>query len=137
MKTITEPSAVDILRNYNNPNSPDFGDAQQIYADLCDHFEGGAIGQVTITELETQLTTLRLNKSWTKSVSHFVHFVAGKIKDHKDLTNSNHDDHYYVEKLNATFEEHKDMSALIQTLKSQRSMLERNGITLQPISYES
>eukprot|EP00977_Amphora_coffeiformis_P026809 scaffold30514_cov122-Amphora_coffeaeformis.AAC.1 len=66
-KTITEPSAVDILRNYSNPNSPDFGDAQQIYADLCDHFEGGAIGQVTITELETQLTTLRLNKSWTKS----------------------------------------------------------------------
>eukprot|EP00977_Amphora_coffeiformis_P022638 scaffold11140_cov114-Amphora_coffeaeformis.AAC.2 len=52
-KTITEPSAVDILRNYSNPNSPDFGDAQQIYADLCDHFEGGAIGQVTITELET------------------------------------------------------------------------------------
>eukprot|EP00977_Amphora_coffeiformis_P014829 scaffold4230_cov91-Amphora_coffeaeformis.AAC.1 len=48
-KTITEPSAVDILRNYSNPNSPDFGDAQQIYADLCDHFEGGAIGQVTIT----------------------------------------------------------------------------------------
>eukprot|EP00977_Amphora_coffeiformis_P010304 scaffold2387_cov106-Amphora_coffeaeformis.AAC.6 len=136
-KTITEPSAVDILRNYSNPNSPDFGDAQQIYADLCDHFEGGAIGQVTITELETQLTTLHLNKSWTKSVSHFVHFVAGKIKDHKDLTNSNHDDHYYVKKLNATFEEHKDMSANIQTLKSQRSMLERNGITLQPISYES
>eukprot|EP00977_Amphora_coffeiformis_P027088 scaffold33248_cov191-Amphora_coffeaeformis.AAC.1 len=29
------------------------------------------------------------------------------------------------------------MSAHIQTLKSQRSMLERNGITLQPISYES
>eukprot|EP00977_Amphora_coffeiformis_P010804 scaffold2529_cov147-Amphora_coffeaeformis.AAC.1 len=136
-KTITEPSAVDILRNYSNPNSPDFGDAQQIYADLCDHFEGGAIGQVTIMELETQLTTLHLNKSWTKSVSHFVHFVAGKIKDHKDLTNSNHDDHYYVEKLNATFEEHKDMSAHIQTLKSQRSMLEHNGITLQPISYES
>eukprot|EP00977_Amphora_coffeiformis_P020515 scaffold8326_cov140-Amphora_coffeaeformis.AAC.4 len=103
---ITEPSTVDILRNHSNPNSPFFGDAQQIYADLCDHFEGGAIGQVTITELETQLTTLRLNKSWTKSVSHFVHFVAGKIKDHKDLTNSNHDDHYYVEKLNATFEEH-------------------------------
>eukprot|EP00977_Amphora_coffeiformis_P014946 scaffold4265_cov127-Amphora_coffeaeformis.AAC.1 len=66
-KTITEPSAVDILRNYSNPNSPDFGDAQQIYADLCDRFEGGTIGQVTITELETQLTTLRLNKLWTKS----------------------------------------------------------------------
>eukprot|EP00977_Amphora_coffeiformis_P022972 scaffold11999_cov99-Amphora_coffeaeformis.AAC.1 len=66
-KTITEPSAVDILQNYSNPNSPDFGDAQQIYADLCNHFEGGAIGQVTITELETQLTTLHLNKSWTKS----------------------------------------------------------------------
>eukprot|EP00977_Amphora_coffeiformis_P025999 scaffold23548_cov99-Amphora_coffeaeformis.AAC.1 len=29
------------------------------------------------------------------------------------------------------------MSAHIQTLKSQRSMLERNGIALQPISYES
>eukprot|EP00977_Amphora_coffeiformis_P013324 scaffold3453_cov107-Amphora_coffeaeformis.AAC.1 len=29
------------------------------------------------------------------------------------------------------------MSAHIQTLKSQRSMLERNGITLQPIGYES
>eukprot|EP00977_Amphora_coffeiformis_P021643 scaffold9661_cov98-Amphora_coffeaeformis.AAC.1 len=77
---ITEPSAVDILRNYSNPNSPDFGDAQQIYADLCDHFEGGAIGQVTITELETQLTTLRLNKSWTKSVSHFVPLSQGKSR---------------------------------------------------------
>eukprot|EP00977_Amphora_coffeiformis_P022897 scaffold11733_cov150-Amphora_coffeaeformis.AAC.1 len=128
-KTITEPSAVDILRNYSNPNSPDFGDAQQIYADLCDHFEGGAIGQVTITELETQLTTLHLNKSWTKSVSHFVHFVTGKIKDHKDLTNSNHDDHYYVKKLNATFEEHKDMKSTVD-VGTQRNYL-------QPISYES
>ncbi len=136
-KVVTEPSAVDILRNYSDPSDSKFGDSQMLYADLCDHFEGGAIGQVTVSQLETQLTTMRLNRSWSKSVTQFVNSVASKIKDHKELTNNSHGELYYIEKLNTTFEEHRDMNAHIQTLKSQRATLERAGVSLQAETYES
>ena len=65
-KVITEPSAVEILREYCNLQSSKFGDAQSAYANLSDHFSGGAIAYMTVTQLETKLSTMRLNRQWNK-----------------------------------------------------------------------
>ena len=136
-KTLTEPKAQDILRKYSNPRQPTFGDAQSVYADLVDHFEGGAVGRVSVNSLETKLTTIRLNKTWTKSVSSFVTHVSGLIQTHKDLTQGVHDDNYYIEKLNATFEEHKDMNSQIKTLETQENVLQRRlGHHVPPKTYD-
>ena len=135
-KALTEPKAQDILRKYTNPKSADFGDAQSIYADLVDYYEGGAQGRVSVTQLEVKLTVLRLNKTWTKSISAFVTHVSGLIQTHKDLTDNKHDDNYYMEKLNATFEEHQGMRAHIKSLEAQEGvLLRRLGKAVKPKTY--
>ncbi len=136
-KVLTESKAADILRKYSNPKDTNFGDAQSIYADLLDHYEGGAQGRATISSIETKLTTVRLNKTWTKSVSAFVTYVSGLISTHKELTNGLHGDAYYIEKLNNTFEEHSGMSSHIKTLETQEAVIERRlGATMRAKTYE-
>ena len=138
-KVLTEGKAADILRNYSNPtDKTKFGDAQAIYSDLCDHFDGGAQARVSAQTLEVQLTTMRLNKTWTKSVRAFVNKVAHVIRDHKEATNNVHDELYYIEKLNTTFSEHNDMQRHIQSMETQEAMLTRRmGGALLPHTYES
>ena len=60
-----------------------FGDAQKIYANFCDFCEGGAVTRVSAATLESRLTNVRLNKTWTKTVSAFVTTVLHLIRDHK------------------------------------------------------
>ena len=124
-KVITELSVVDILREYCNLQSSKFGDAQSAYANLCDHFSGGEITHVTVTQLETKLTTMRLNRQWNKTVTAFVTHISQLIRDHCELTNGLNGDEYYIEKLPAMFEEHKDMLSHLQTLDSQEKIIQR------------
>ena len=118
-RVITEPSAVNILQNYSNPDRAHFGDAQQAYANMCDHFSSEAMAQVTIPGIETKLTTMRLDKHWNKLVTVFVNQVSQLIKDHMELTRRTHADSYYIEKLKATFEEHNNMSQHLATIDTQ------------------
>jgi hypothetical protein len=125
-KTLMEGKSADILREYSDPrDKTKFGDAQKIYADLCDFFEGGAMTRVSAATLESKLTNMRLNKQWTKTVSTFVTTVSHLIRDHKEVTQGIHTDEYYIKNLNATFLEHKDMAAHIQTMETQDAMLLR------------
>jgi hypothetical protein len=140
-KCLTEGKAVDILRNYSNPKDTNFGDAQAIYSDLCDYFEGGAQARVSAASLETQLTTIRLNRQWTKTVRAFVTKVSHLIRDHKEITKRSHDDKYYIEKLKNTFSEHKDMASHLRTLETQDAMFTRrfgavNGAMVADMTYE-
>ena len=136
-KHLTEPKAQDILRKYSNPKSSNFGDAQSIYAELVDHYEGGATGRVSVNSIETKLTTIRLNKTWTKSVSSFVTHVSGLIQTHKDLTDNLHGDSYYIEKLNNTFQEHQGMNSHIKTLETQENvLLRRLGQKVRAKTYD-
>ena len=53
-KTLVEGKAADILREYSDPrDKAKFGDAQKIYADLCDFHEGGAMTCVSAATLES------------------------------------------------------------------------------------
>ena len=137
-KTLVEPKAADILRNYSNLEDREkFGDSQAIYSDLCDHFDGGAQARVSAAALEKQLTTIRLDRNWSKSTINFVNKASHLIRDHKEATKNVHDDEYYIEKLKNTFSEHKDMSAQLQTLETQEAMLVRRcGGNLAPRTYE-
>jgi hypothetical protein len=79
-KTLMEGKLADILCKYSDPcDKTKFGDAQKIYADLCDFFEGGAMTRVSAATLESKLTNMRLNKQWTKTVSTFVTTVLHLI----------------------------------------------------------
>ena len=137
-KVLIEAKSAQILREYSTLGKPNFGDAQSLYSDLCDHFEGGAQARVSAASLETQLTMLRLNRQWTKTVTAFVNKVSHVIRDHKEATHDIHDDAYYIEKINTTFSEHKDMAAHIQTLETQDAMITRRwGTAIEPRTYES
>ena len=80
---------------------------------------------------------MRLNKMWTKTLSTFVTTVSHLICDHKEATQGIHTDDYYIKKLNATFFEHKDMAAHIQTMGTQDAMLSQwLGTTIAPCTYD-
>ena len=72
--------------------------------------------------LESCLTNMRLKKMWTKTVLMFVTVVLHLMCDHKEATQGIHADDYHIEKLNATFFEHKDMAAHVQTLETKDAM---------------
>ena len=123
-KTLVEGKAADILREYLDPQDrTKFGDAQKIYANLCNFYKGGAMTRVSAATLESRLANMWLNKMWTKTVSTFATTVSHLIRDHKEATQGIHTDDCYIEKLNATFFEHKDMAAHIQTMEMQDAML--------------
>ena len=98
----------------------------------------GPLQCVTLNSLGTKLTTIGLHKHWNKTVTAFVNHVAHLIKDHKDLSDNMHQDSYYIEKLNATFDEHRDMSQHIQKLKTQEDILQRRlGTAFAKNTYNS
>ena len=74
-------------------------------------------------DIEKKLLTMRLNRDCPKTVTAFVNHVATLVHDHKDAASDIHNKECCIEKLNATLQEHKDMAAHIQTLKTQHSML--------------
>jgi hypothetical protein len=78
-KVLIEGCASDILRNYSKLGSQNFGDTQQVYSNLLDHFEDDNMAHVSAQALEQQLTMMRLNCSWTKTVTAFVNKVAHVI----------------------------------------------------------
>ena len=137
-KTLVEGKAANILREHLDPlDKMKFGDTQKIHANLCDFCKGGAMTRVSAAVLESRLTNVRLNETWTKTVSAFVTAVSHLIRDHKEATQGIHTDGYYIEKLNAMFFEHKDMAAHIQTMETQDAMLSRRlGTTIAPCTYE-
>ena len=138
-KVLTEGKAADILRNYSDPaDKTKFGDAQSIYSELCDHFEGGAQARVSAKTLETELTNTRLRSNeWDKSIRAFVNKIAHLIRDHKEATHGIHDDTYYIEKLNNTMSEHRDMSTHIQNIEIQNSLMDvRFGTHANPLTYD-
>ena len=80
-KTLVEGKAANILCEYSDPqDKAKFGDAQKIYADLCNFCKGGAMTHVSAAMLESCLTNVRLNKMWTKTVSTFVTTVLHVIR---------------------------------------------------------
>jgi hypothetical protein len=80
---------------------------------------------------------MRLNRSWTKTVTAFVKKVAHVIRDHKEATQNKQSDDYYLEKLNNTMSEHRDMQAHIQTLDTQDLMLSCRMVgNLAPRTYD-
>jgi hypothetical protein len=80
---------------------------------------------------------MHLNCSWTKSITTFVNKVAHVIRDHKEATQNKQSDDYYLEKLNNTMSEHRDMQAHIQTLDTQDLMLSRRMVgNLAPRTYD-
>ena len=125
-KTLVEGKVANILHEYLDPqDKTKFGDAQKIYADLCNFYEGGAMTCVSAAMLESRLTNMWLNITWTKTVSTFLITVLHLIWDHKEVTQGIHADNHCIKKLNATFFEHKDMAAHIQTVETQDGMLLR------------
>ena len=71
---------------------------------------------VSAATLESCLTNMRLKKMWTKTVLMFVTAVLHLMCDHKEAMQGIHADDCHIEKLNATFFEHKDMAAHVETV---------------------
>ena len=103
---------------------------------------------MTVVSLNTKLTNMRLNRDWSKTVLAFVNEVSKLVKDHRELTNNVNGDEYYIEKVKATFSEHKDIGGHIKSMDTQESLMERRfqaafqGIgghfgPLPPMSYET
>ena len=123
-KMLVEGKATDVLQECLDPyNKMKFGDAQKICADLCDFHEGSAMTWVNTATLESPLTNVHLNKTWTKTASAFVTAVLHLIWDHKEAMQGIHTGNHCIEKLNATFFEHKDMAAHIWMMETQDTVL--------------
>ena len=117
---------VDILREYCNPQSLKFGNAQSAYPDLCNHFSGRATAHVMVTQLEMKLTTMWLNCQWNKMVTAFVTHISQLIHDHCELTNRSNGDEYYIGEAMCYIQraqEHAELSTDIRFPRKDDSMM--------------
>ena len=81
---LIEGKAVDVLQEHPDPcNETKFGVAQKVHANLCNFCEGGAMTHVSMAVLESHLTCVHLDKTWTKTVTAFVTVALHLIWDHK------------------------------------------------------
>ena len=122
-KTPLKGKAADFLQECSDPAKPTFSGAQVICADLVNHFKDGANARMGAHDIEKKLLTMHLNCEHTKTVTAFVNQVATLAHDCEDALNNIHDEECHIEKLDAAFQEHKDMLAHIQALETQGSML--------------
>jgi hypothetical protein len=131
-KTLIEPSASEILRRYSDMNLTDYGNAQMLFADLCTTISEGVVGKLTVKELERNITKLRLNKDWTKSVTAFVTHISHLLSDHlgmnpRPLSGAHlYTDEWYIDKLNDTFSEHTEMRGFIQSIQLTNATVARS-----------
>ena len=118
-ETLVEGKTVNVLCEFLDPRDKmKFGDAQKICTDLCNFCEGCYMTCVSAAMLESCLKNVCLNKMWTKTVSTFAMTVLHLIWDHKEATQGIHTDDCHIEKLKATFFNHKDMPAHIQIMET-------------------
>ena len=70
--TLIESSSADIVRRYSNLRTTSFGNAQNLYKDLKEHFTEGVHGKARIESLEKDIDELCLDNKWNKTVVSFV-----------------------------------------------------------------
>ena len=78
---VKETTGVSIVRNYSIRNTPDEGDGQKLYAELCNKFGSGIVAYNTRTTLEEDLMSMRLNKDYNKPICTFLASFQNRIQD--------------------------------------------------------
>ena len=74
--TLKETSAAELLRQHSVPGTPDYGNAQLLYRKLHLLFQEGVNAQLEMERLETEMSNLNLDHTWTKKVETFVNAIA-------------------------------------------------------------
>ena len=95
--SLLEAKASNLVRHYlGKAAGSKEGDAQSLYQDLLFLFEQGIAAQTNHVNLEQQLLTLCLDRSWTKSIvsflTHFLHLLEELKELHEPNDFTSYDD---------------------------------------------
>ena len=63
-------------------------DAQKVYANLVDVYEEDILASLVASDLRSQITVLRLDDKWKKSIGTFLQFWISKILELEQIEDS-------------------------------------------------
>ena len=80
------PQAAEIVRKYSGSLAgPDKGDAQKLHAELVQKMSSGMAAKTTPDQLQTKLTSLRLNNTWNNGINAFLTHFSHVLCDLQEL----------------------------------------------------
>ena len=83
---LLESGSQQIVRRYSNKDDlTTFGHAQHLYRDLIAHFQDGVAASTSLDTLEREISGLRLDKKWNKTLEAFLLLADHKLRDHQGL----------------------------------------------------
>ena len=144
-RTLKEPSAAGILRNYTGKSAgSNEGNAQSLYRDLVKLMEGGMAARTARTKLEGDINRLRLDKNWNKPIVSFLVHFSHKLNDLRELREptdtTSYGDVWSIAAVDTCLSTHPAMNSHVNTLKSSRDTLETTfasqGTILKPMTFE-
>eukprot|EP00957_Ditylum_brightwellii_P205606 15344594-Ditylum_brightwellii.AAC.1 len=78
---VKETTGISIVRTYSIVGTPQKGDGQKLYAELCRKFGSGIAAYNTRTTLELDLMGMRLDKDYNKPICNFLSTFHHRIQD--------------------------------------------------------
>ena len=94
--TLQEPTSLEILRRYTNPNEANFGNAQKLLAELHTTMTTDIVDVSRLQTLEKTINERRFNPLWNKSTESFVISMGRLLTDHYNMLKQNtYDDSWY------------------------------------------
>jgi len=129
---VHETTGVTIVREYSSKHSADMGDGQKAYAALCKEFASGAAASSARSIAESQLESLRLDKSFNKPICTFLALFAHKVLDLQELRadgdTTSYGDHWCKERLRRALLPHEAMSRYADSISALEDTTSRLGL---------
>ena len=142
---LREPQAAEIVRKYSGSLAgPDKGDAQKLHAELVQKMSSGMAAKTTRDQLQTKLTSLRLNNTWNNginaSLTHVSHVLCGLRELRHPGDTSSYNDEWCMTTIDMALSTHAEMTSHVNSLATTRSSvlsLLPQGTSLPVLTFDT
>lgn len=126
---LVEPQASALVRKYSGDLAgPDKGNEQALHKELVKIMSSGITAQTMRSTIETKLTNLCLNNSWSRGIvaflTHFAHLICDLHELRPANDTSSYNDQRCITTLNSALSTHAEMTLHVNLLATSHAALE-------------
>ena len=140
--TLLEPSAAALVRKYSGKVAKHPGNAQMLHAELVTKFTQGITADSMRTSIENEIISLKLDDSWSQSISafltHFEHLVQDLIELCPNSDKTSYGNLWCINRLKSCLSHHPEMWSHVSSMASSRASLTLfagSSASILPLEY--
>ena len=140
--TLLEPSAAVLVRKYSGKVAKHPGNAQMLHAELVTKFTQGIVADSMRATIENKILCLKLDDSWSQSISafltHFEHLVQDLIELCPNNDETSYGNLWCINRLKSCLSHHPEMWSHVSSMASSRASLTLfagSSASIPPLEY--